>query len=123
MPMFTIPVTTSEGRRIAVTVLATDERSAVLLAKADHEPTCSEAMDALDLIQHAEYKDLWPTWARLNLAMAANTLGPLPPYAHKRVKDAMKAAVGTERRLARQAEQAEQVLANLPASERSKVNA
>ena len=122
MQMFTVPVQTLRHGTVNVTVLAESEGKATILAVKAHgiDPLVN---DAIDVIQNGEFRSLWPLWVRQALVRAANHEGPLPKFGSEQVTKAIKVAWKVEDRFRRQEEQAEQVLANLPASERAKVNA
>lgn len=122
MRTFTIPVTTKNGQTVRVTVLADNEANATIIAVKAHgvDPLIA---DAIDVIQNGEFRNLWPLDVRKALVRAANHEGPLPAFGASQVAWAVKTAWKVEDHYRKQEEQAQQVLANLPASERAKVNA
>jgi hypothetical protein len=123
MQMFTVPVTLLTGQVIRVSVLANDKGTATLLAVKQHNGLDPLALSAQDVLDHGEFQYLWDKDVADVLVKAITTEGPLPAFAVKQVQWAIKSAWRTEDKYRRQEEQAQQVLANLPASERAKVNA
>jgi hypothetical protein len=122
MQTYTIPVRTKSHGIVRVTVLADNEDKATLIAVATHgiHPVLNDAQDVFD---NAEFRDLWPLNVRKAIVRACKHDGPLPEFGRKEAAWAVRQAWLVEDRCRRQEEQAEQVLANLPASERAKVNA
>lgn len=120
MQMFTVTIPDLFGSVTTVTVLAKDESHAQVIALAAHGPD-PLAREAFEARESANYKDFWPVEAALNLALAVNTEGPIPTYAVKRVRWALRTVKSIERSMLRQEEDALRVLANLPANERALV--
>lgn len=120
MKMFTIPVDLLDGTRIAVNVVAPDQERATIVAMKSHGPS-PLAGDVHDFLSTTEYAALLPQDVLDVLMRAIETQGPLPLYALKQVKWALKEANRVEAKALRDESAAEQVLKNLPASERNLV--
>lgn len=120
MKRYTIPVTLVNGQTLAVTVLATDEDHATIVAtKAFGSASIVE--DVHDFLATTEFSALLPQDITDIFERAMDTAGPLPAYAVKQVRWAMQQANRIEAKAIRDEQAAADVLRNLPASERNLV--
>jgi hypothetical protein len=119
MKRYTIPVTLLDGHTLAVTVLANDEDHATIVAMKAQGPS-NLAHDAHDILS-SDYAGLFPSDVVEVLERAVATSGPMPAYAVKSIRWAMKQASFIEAKAIRDEQAADQVLRNLPASERNRV--